>query len=126
MNTYTYTYVNGVTSENYIYVLNGNGFRNEYKYDANGNVIEEKSYNTTPANPAGTYSGTITYGNYDNKNNPNTSLPFPSPYKAKNNVGMITYSSTDIETYIYEYNIDGYPTKRTAGTQITTYEYRRL
>ncbi len=128
-NTYTYTYVAGVVIANYVNASSGNGFRDEYKYDANGNVIEDKQYTTTPANPAGTFSSTTTYGNYDTQNNPNSSYPsaFMFPFSAKNNFRSFSYSTGGSATYTYEYNADGYPTKRTtAGADLVTYEYKRL
>lgn len=128
VNTYTYTYVAGVVTQNYIFAPTGNGFRQEYKYGANGNLIEVKSFTTTPANPSGTYSGAVTYGNYDTKNTPGSSFPaaFSFPGYGKNNVGSISYSSGGTTTYTYEYNVDGYPTKRIDGTNISVYEYKRL
>lgn len=130
VNTYTYTYVAGVVMANYVYAPTGNGFRDEYKYDGNGNLIEDKVYsNTTPANPAGTYSVTITYGNYDAQNNPNSSYPsaFIFPGSAKNNFRSFSYSTGGSNIYTYEYNADGYPTKRTtAGADVVAYEYKRL
>jgi YD repeat-containing protein len=129
VNTYTYTYAAGVTTQAYVYAATGNGFRDEYKYDAKGNVIEQKEYsNTTPGNPTGTYSVTITNTNYDNQNNPNSCYPssFIFPRVAKNNTGILTYNPGGTGTFIYEYNADGYPTKRTQSTEISVYEYRRL
>ena len=129
VNTYTYTYAAGITTQAYVYAPTGNGFRDEYKYDAKGNVVEQKSYsNTTAANPAGTFAGTITNSNYDDKNNPNASYPsaFLFPGSAINNSGILAYSTGGTGTYIYEYNADGYPTKRTQSTEISLYEYRRL
>ena len=127
VNTYTFTYVAGVVIQNYIYAPTGNGWRQEYKYNANGNLIEVKSYTTTPANPAGTYSGVVTYGNYDTKNTPGSSFPaaFSFPGYGKNNVGSIVYSFGTVN-YTYEYNADGYPIKRIDGTSISIYEYKRL
>jgi len=128
VNTYTYTYVGGMVNENYVYAPTGNGFRDECKYDANGNITEQKSYTTTVANPAGTYSVTVTYGNYDNKNNASESYPaaFLFPISIRNNRGSLAYSTGGFDTYAYEYNADGYPTKRTMGTEISVFEYRRL
>lgn len=126
--TYTYTYAVGAVTENYISAATGNGFRQEYKYDANGNVTEIKSYNTTPANPAGTYSGVTTYGAYDNKNHYHSSTPasFLFPYSIKNNAGTIVYPF-GTANYTFEYNADGYPTKRFEnGTLYATFEYQRL
>jgi YD repeat-containing protein len=126
--TYTYSYAANAVTENYVQASTGNGFRQEYKYDANGNVTEIKSYNTTPANPAGTYSGIITYGAYDNKNHYNSSAPaaFLFPYSIKNNAGTIVYPS-GTGNYTFEYNADAYPTKRFEnGTLYSTFEYQRL
>lgn len=126
--TYTYSYATGAVTENYVQASTGNGFRQEYKYDTKGNQTEVKSYNTTTANPAGTYSGMVTYGNYDAKNHYNSSAPaaflFPAP--PKNNVGTIVYSFGTVN-YTFEYNADGYPIKRFEnGTLVSTFEYTRL
>ncbi|MEO7047777.1 MAG: hypothetical protein ABI091_20940 [Ferruginibacter sp.] len=129
VNNYTYAYAGGITTESYVYSGTGNGFRNEYKYDVNGNNIEEKAYsNTTTADPLGTFSGTITNANYDAKKNPNSSYPsaFLFPGSAKNNSGALVYNPGGSETYSYEYNADGYPTKKTSVTGVTNYEYIRL
>lgn len=126
--TYTYTYAAGLVTENYVQASSGNGFRQEYKYDATGNQAEVKSYNTTPANPAGTYSGVVTYSGYDSKSNYNSSAPaaFFFPSTIKNNVGTIVYSFGTV-TYTYEYNVDGYPAKKSEnGTLVSTFEYQRL
>jgi YD repeat-containing protein len=126
--TYTYTYATGAAMENYVQASTGNGFRQEYRYDANGNLTEVKAYNTTPANPAGTYSGVVTYNNYDSKSNYNSSAPaaFYFPSSVKNNVGAVVYPF-GTTTYTYEYNADGYPTKRFEnGTLGATFEYQRL
>ncbi len=127
-NTYTYTYGTAAVTENYVSASTGNGFRQEYKYDANGNQTEVKSYNTTPANPAGTYSGVVSYNGYDTKNNYLSSAPaaFLFPGSIKNNVGSIVYSF-GTGNYTYEYNADGYPTKKSEnGTLVSTFEYQRL
>jgi len=126
--TYTYSYATGAVTENYVQASTGNGFRQEYKYDANGNLSEVKSYNTTPANPAGTYSGVVTYDKYDTKNYSHASAPaaFLFPASIKNNVGAIVYPF-GTANYTFEYNTDGYPTKRFEnGTLISTFEYKRL
>jgi len=126
--TYTYTYAPAAVTENYVQASTGNGFRQEYKYDTNGNLTEVKSYNTTPANPAGTYSGVVTYSGYDAKPSYNSSTPaaFLFPTSIKNNVGNIVYPfGTGI--YTYEYNADGYPIKKSEnGTLVSTFEYQRL
>ena len=131
INTYTYVYAGGITTENYVFAPTGNGFRQEYKKDGKGNLAELKSYTTTVANPAGTFSGTLTYSNYDTKNSPYGSFPAAMTFTrtAINNPGTIAYSSSTSNYsygYTYEYNADGYPTKRIDGTNSDTYEYRRL
>ena len=97
-------------------------------YDANGNQTEVKGYNTTAANPAGVFSGAIIYSAYDGKNHYNSSTPaaFLFPASIKNNAGTITYPS-GTGNYTFEYNIDGYPTKRIEnGNLVSTFEYQRL
>lgn len=125
--TYIYSYAGGIISENLVYALPANAFRNEYKYDVKGNLAEIKSYTTTVANPAGTYSSTLTFSNYDSKHSPRESFPAAMvfTYTAINNPGTLVYPSFTIN-YTYEYNADGYPTKRIDGTNSDTYEYRRL
>jgi len=125
---YTYTYGAGTVTENYVSTSTGNGFRQEYKYDAQGNQTEVKSYNTTPANPAGTYSGIVTYSGYDGKPHSHASAPvaFFFPSTIKHNVGTVVYPF-GTATYTYEYNADGYPTKKSEnGALASTYEYQRL
>lgn len=122
---YKYTYSGNVITEDYRFD-NNKGWRQVYMYDANGNIAEIKSYtNTSDANPEGTYSGVINY-TYDDKKNARSSIPQGFLFPASvNNIKSTQYNGGAIESSQYEYNADGYPTKRTDSfTRI--YEYKRL
>lgn len=98
-----------------------------YTKSADGkNVVELKFYTS-----AGTLSGTTTYSNFDNKKNIQTLYPkgWSTGIKSENNYQTETYTpaSTGITanyTYTYEYNEDGYVTKRIAASgAFISYEY---
>jgi len=102
-----------------------------YDFDNNGNIIKKTSYSQMNANNP---SGLIFYTEtnvYDDKLNPETSLPseyrFPNstknnPLKSTTVMGKDTY----ITDYVYEYNTKGYATKRTGtGQTSNTYEYKK-
>ncbi len=123
-----YSYDGTTVTENYT-PETSNGYINIYSYDANGNTTSVKRYNKASRNDTvGTLVRTTSYGNYDNKKHASS---FPKevsfPLSSVNNVGIITYSPSDIDNYVYEYNTDGYPVKATRNTTSTTlYTYRKL
>ncbi len=95
-----------------------------YKYDGN-NRTEYRNYNT-----AGTQISAVVYSNYDANKAPYSLYPtgYSIAPASKNNVGtqnVTNYSGvTTAYTYTYEYNADGYATKRTSASgAISTYEY---
>jgi hypothetical protein len=123
---YEYVYNSNVLTVNYRYTITNSGWREVYTYDVNGNILEIKTYsNATDADPNGTYSGVIDY-TYDDKKSASSSLPqeflFPN---SVNNIKTTQYDGGTIGTSQYEYNTDGYPTKRTDGF-IRMYEYKQL
>ncbi len=96
----------------------------------NGNVTGTSYYtNVTSINPNGILNYTNLYSNYDNKKTSydyfSLKILYNFPFTSKNNEGRYESSGVDIN-YTYEYNSDGYPTKRTAGNVVTTFEYERL
>jgi len=101
-------------------------YYNEYTFDAAGNMTEDKYYGST-----GAHEYTTVYGNYDNQKNPN--LLMPQGYYAitlsQNNYRSYAQTITSTgavtnRTFTFEYNNQGYATKRTSSTgSITTYEY---
>lgn len=123
---FKYTYKGNVVTEDYRFISTNKGWKQVYTYDRNGNITEIKSYsNTSDANPEGTYSAVINY-TYDDKKTATSSLPqaflFPS---SVNNIKTSKINGGAIGSSQYEYNADGYPTKRTDSfTRI--YEYKRL
>lgn len=95
----------------------------EYFLDAKGNIERQLTYN-----PAGSLLVTTVNSDFDDKHAPALSVPKTGFVRNVNNYGTVTVtpagSSASIGTYTYEYNSDGYPTKRTTNTgSITTYEY---
>ncbi len=94
----------------------------------NDNITSVSYYtNVTFSNPAGVLNNTSLHTNYDNKKNPYLHLKsalYNFPISSSNNVGK--YQSSNTVNYTYEYNSDGYPTKRTAGNVVTTFEYERI
>ncbi|REG92915.1 YD repeat-containing protein [Flavobacterium aquicola] len=124
--TFKYSYSGNVITEDYRSATTDVGWRQTYTYDENGNIIELKSYNdATDANPEGTFSAVINY-TYDDKKNAASSFPqgflFPS---SANNIKTAQYNGGGIGSSQYEYNLDGYPTKRT-DSFTRVYEYKRL
>ena len=96
----------------------------DYFIDAKGNIIKQQTYS-----PAGMMTTTSEYRSFDDKNSPSLSTPRTSFARNVNNYLDVTITSHDTGgvstgTYTYEYNPEGYPTKRTTNTgSITTYEY---
>ena len=127
VNTFLYSYAAGVVTENYIFAPTGGGWRDLYTYDLKGNLVEVKSYTTTSSDPIGTFSSTTTYKNYDDKPYHASSVPaaFFFPNLSVNNVGTVSYTWGNIP-YTYAYNEDGYPTRKSDGTNTSTFEYKRL
>lgn len=97
---------------------------------ANNNLIDVAVYtNVTDANPNGQLNTTGLYSNYDTKKSPYDGLPLKLnfPYSSQNNVGKYDSLNTSI-TYVYEYNKDGYPTKKTSSfdSSVITYTYEQI
>lgn len=95
----------------------------EYFLDTNGNTTSQLSYT-----PEGFLIVTTENSDFDTMHISSRSLPITSFVRNVNNYGTVTVTptggSTSISTYTYEYNSDGYPTKRTTNTgSITTNEY---
>lgn len=96
----------------------------EYDYflDAKGNVTRQIQYSGL-----GSTLSTVEYLGYDDKNSPGLSIPRTNVTSSPNNFS--THKSTDASgtittTYTFEYDADGYPTKRTSSSGvIITYEY---
>jgi YD repeat-containing protein len=99
----------------------------EHTFSVDGkNVIETKTYNA-----AAVLRSTWVYSNYDTKKNNDLLLPYgyyPNPVSENNfqnftNTNHITSGVTS-SSRTYEYNSDGYVTKRTSSTgSITLFEY---
>lgn len=99
----------------------------EYTFTADGNnIAESKSYSST-----GALRSTTVYSNYDDKINPDNLIPigyYEIPV-SKNNYRSVSITNAVTGAVIsftatFEYNNDGYPTKRTTSTGSTnTYEY---
>ena len=122
-----YTYIGNEVTENYRSLATNTGWRQVYTYNSNGNVDQIKSYtDASDTNLLGTYRGVSKY-TYDDKNNASSSLPFVFmfPRSAVNNIKTDQYNNDAPEVFVYEYNIDNYPVKRTSG-YVRTYEYKRL
>jgi hypothetical protein len=126
--TESYVYgINRVTE--YYYAASGDGYRRVYRYDpVTGNTIDLNIYETTSIDNVGVFLTKTTYGNYDSNKNPLADLPFWNfPLVQKNNPGKVEDETGYVRNYTYEYNADGYPTKRTSGGgSIETYKYQRL
>lgn len=125
-NVHHYTYNGSEVIDNYRFSVTNTGWREVRTYDAKGNVTEVKTYiNASDANPLGTYSEIIKY-TYDDKNNAFSSVPFAFIFPGSiNNIKSNQYDNGTSEVYMYEYNADNYPVKRT-GYDVRTYEYQRL
>ncbi|WP_337967814.1 hypothetical protein [uncultured Flavobacterium sp.] len=134
---YITKYVYNTDGSIFYHKLNSNNLRSEgeetgitgrYAF-SNGNLSSVQSYN-------GTFESVITY-EYDSKNNPRVNvLGFDSlvdnnfGFGVKNNVIKRTSKNNnpnnvvETVTYTYEYDTNGYPTKRTevkqVGSKITT------
>ncbi len=126
LDVYQYSYSGNNVTENYIFTTNNTGFRNVYTYNAAGNISQVEYYtNVSVANPLGTYAATETR-NYDDRKNAYESLPaaylFPS---SVNNEKSYQANGGPLNSYVFEYNADDYPSKRTSGfTRV--FEYRQL
>lgn len=95
----------------------------DYFLDANGNTIRQLSYS-----PEGFLIVTTENSDYDDKHASSLSLPQTGFVRNVNNYRTVTVTTTggspSSGTYVYEYNNEGYPTKRTTNTgSIVTYEY---
>ncbi|MCK7588954.1 hypothetical protein M0G43_00050 [Subsaxibacter sp. CAU 1640] len=108
------------------YTMAGTGtpyLNTEYYLDANGNVESQLSYSAS-----GLLIVTTENSNYDDKKIASASLPDEDFVRPINNYGTVTVTATgsapSVSTFTYEYNDDGYPTKRTSNTgSMVTYEY---
>ncbi|GEP51560.1 hypothetical protein FNO01nite_22320 [Flavobacterium noncentrifugens] len=124
-----FVYAGSKVTDNYNYAPTNQGWKEIYTFE-NGNVTQVESYSaTSAANPNGTYEGTFHRSNYDGKPAVKSSMPwqFQFPDVSANNVGTSQYCTTCVSNFVYEYNADGYPTKRTEnGTATVLYEYKRL
>ncbi|WP_108424443.1 hypothetical protein [Flagellimonas amoyensis] len=104
--------------------LSGTPYLNtEYYLDPNGNITSQLSYDAS-----GLLIVTSVSSNFDDKKTASASLPDESFARNKNNYGTVavtpTGGSSNISNFMYEYNDDGYPTKRTSNVgSIVTYEY---
>ena len=118
----------------------GDAYKTTYTYDSKGNVTKEEYFNSNAL------TSSITYENYDDKHTPYSVLKgVPNVITgnlSQNNAGKMTYSydsdgdgviqpgeSSDVTTYTYEYNSDGYPTKITetdvdGDTDVTALTYQ--
>ncbi|MGJ7033842.1 hypothetical protein [Niabella hirudinis] len=95
----------------------------EFYLNAKGNIIRQLSYSTE-----GELQATTENADFDDKHVASESLPKTAYVRSVNNYQKVTVtnpgSTPSIHTYTYEYNSDGYPTKRTTNTGlIFTYEY---
>lgn len=127
--TESYIYGANQITEHYVSGFSSTRYRRVYSFDAvSGNITELNVFLTTPDDNVGTFATKVTYSNYDNKKSPFSDLPFMNfPAKQNNNAGKIQTDSETPYIYTYEYNADGYPTKRTRNTgSIETYQYQRL
>ena len=100
-----------------------------YNYSISFNLMDLSTYiNVSNTNPNGQLSSSSLYSNYDTKKTPYSSLNLllDFSYASKNNAGKYDSLNTSI-TYTYEYNADGYPTKKTASNnKVTTYTYQQI
>ena len=122
----TYTYDNNKIYEQNVNTSSGNTYKRIYTIDTNGNISEIKYFDQITAdNPNGVQSGTVVY-TYDDKKSAGSSLPaaYNFPRNNKNNQLTEKYNSFPMEILIYEYNINDFPTKRTQGNEVTTYQYK--
>ena len=95
----------------------------EYFLDAKGNIEKQLSYNVS-----GILVSTTENADFDNKPAPGLSVPKTGFARNVNNYQKVIVTpaggSPSTGTYTYEYNSDGFPTKRTANSgAIITYEY---
>lgn len=95
----------------------------EYILDSKGNVVQQLTYNIS-----GNVIVTTENSLFDNKKAAGASLPQTGFVQNVNNYGKVTVTATGgmpgVTTYSYEYDADGFPTKRTASTgSVIRYEY---
>ena len=105
------------------YVDSTNYLSVEYYLDSKGNLSKQLTYR-----PNGDAWIITEYPTYDDHPASSTSIAKTSFYFSKNN--YLSVKITDLEsgnisegTYVYEYNEDGYPSKRTTNTAVIDYEY---
>lgn len=94
-----------------------------YFLDAKGNIARQLSYN-----PSGLLTVTTENSDFDDKHAANLSIPRSGFARNSNNYRKVVVTvpggSPSTATYAYEYNPDGYPTKRTTNTGgVISYEY---
>lgn len=95
----------------------------EYILDNKGNVVQQLTYDT-----GGNLIVTTENADFDNKKLPSMSLQQTGFVQSTHNYGKVTVTptggSSSVTTYVYEYDSDGFPTKRTASTgAIVRYTY---
>ena len=102
--------------------------------NSSGNIFKSTRFkNMTAADPIGIVDS-VTDFEFDSNNNPLKSIPIefsiPDDYTSNNNIVKITNSqdSPSVNNLSYEYNTDGYPTKRTSsiGGGVILFEYQKL
>lgn len=110
----------------YTFTMAGTGtpyLSTEYYLDVNGNIESQLSYGAS-----GLLIVTTENSGYDDKKTASASLPDEDFVRNVNNYGTVTVTPTggtpSVSTFTYEYNDDGYPTKRTSNAgSVVTYEY---
>lgn len=116
--------------------------KNEYMFDIKGNVSVHRLYHYTSFGAEVKLLTTFTYSNYDNKINTEEYFdihPFNPLVKIrKNNPGKMVVQNANgvtsmVETYKYEYNIQGYATQKSSfvtmyngntGSYTTKYSFK--
>ncbi|WP_018628133.1 hypothetical protein [Niabella aurantiaca] len=95
----------------------------EFYLNAKGNIIRQLSYSIE-----GELQATTENADFDDNHVASESLPKTAYARSVNNYQKVTVKnpghSPSTNTYTYEYNSDGYPTKRTTSAGVIyTYEY---
>ncbi len=98
----------------------------EYVFDTNSNLIEIKRYTVNASNPNGVYLNSTYFSDYDDKKNPNSTLPesiaFPSI--SKNNYRKIVdLNVTDNFTYNYDEKGFAISQTKTGQSEVFRYDY---